>query len=338
MSSPSREQLLGYLLGALEPEELEQVEQEIAQDALLERELQSLKARLDGLGLADRPQWFEPPAGLARRTCHLVALQTAPAVTPARGALPQAMAAEVRLDRQYRWTDLLVAAAVLIAAASLFFPALSHSRFQSEIAMCQNHLRQLGMALHEYSSQQPDGRFIEIPSSGNRGVAGIYAVNLVDQKFVSDPRLFLCAASTFSPNRRPFRLPSPEQLDLAEGITLAELQALMGGDYGYTLGHYEDGKLLPPRDQRRSDYVLLCDAPSDRQPGRQTSNHRGRGQNLLYEDGHVRFIVDIPCPQLRDDPFHNLRGEVAAGLHSYDSVCGRSNDRPVAPTLRVISE
>lgn len=327
MSSPSREQLLGYLLGALEPEELEQVEQEIAQDVVLERELKSLKARLDGLGLVDRPQWFEPPAGLARRTCHLVALQTAPPVSPARGALPQAMATDVRHDRQYRWTDLLVAAAVLIAAASLFFPALSHSRFQSEVAMCQNHLRQLGVALHDYSSHQPDGRFIQIPATGNRGVAGIYAVNLVDQQFVNDPRLFLC--STMAGTRRQFRLPSPEQLDLADGITLAELQATMGGDFGYTLGVYEDGKLVPPRDQRRPDYVLLCDAPSDRQPGRQTSNHRGRGQNLLYEDGRVRFIPTIPCPQLRDDPFHNLRGEVAAGVHPFDSVCGRSNDRPI---------
>ena len=71
-------------------------------------------------------------------------------------------------------------------------------------------------------------------------------------------------------------------------------------------------------------------------PGRQSANHGGRGQNVLFEDGSIRFIRHVPDPpHLPDDPFHNLDGEVAAGRAFDDAVIGASSDRPIPQIVPV---
>jgi len=80
--------------------------------------------------------------------------------------------------------------------------------------------------------------------------------------------------------------------------------------------------------------VLLADKPSDGRPGRTTANHTGRGQNLLCEDGRVNWcptgpLGTGPSADMTDDSYHNLQGEVAAGLHRNDAVVGGSADSPL---------
>jgi anti-sigma-K factor RskA len=70
MVDRTREQLLGYLFGALEESERESVASQLAQDPNLRRELARLHQRLEPLG-GTQPD-FMPPAGLAKRTCRLV--------------------------------------------------------------------------------------------------------------------------------------------------------------------------------------------------------------------------------------------------------------------------
>jgi hypothetical protein len=326
MSCPSREHLLGYLLRALEPAEHEQVEQELQTNPDLRHELTKLERCLGHLGLDEPPAFYDPPAGLAVRTCQYVTAEAM--VAPASAGLAAAMSTEYADQPRWRWVDLLVAASVLVVAASLFFPALAHSQFQASLAACQNNLRKLGLALHEFSTHDPNRQFPAIAKSGNRGVAGVYAPMLVSRQLVLDPRTFVCPTSPLARNLQQLQIPALDELDAATGATLAAYHNTMGGDYGYNMGYTQDGDLKPPCDDRRCHYVLLADAPHDSQPGRKSANHRGRGQNLLCEDGHTRWIVKIPNSDLPDDPFHNRDGKVAAGLDSDDAVLGASADRP----------
>src|SRR5205823_3847325 len=142
-----------------------------------------------------------------------------------------------------------------VAAASLFFPALSFSRFQAQIVTCQNQLRLIGYALHEYSNRQPDHSFPGPEIDGNRAAAGIVAPVLVSHQ-LADSRMFLCPASSVSRGIGAFRVPLPEELDQAAGPQLKAMLASMGGDYGYNMGYIEDGKLMPTRDARRTGFVL----------------------------------------------------------------------------------
>src|SRR5437764_13788623 len=99
--------------------------------------MRRLQACVSQLGLDNHPQQFNPPPGLAHKTCEFIAARAnSSPVTPA--ALTSERPAEPH--RHFTWSDLLVAAAALIVAAALFFPSLEYSRFNAQIAVCQNQL------------------------------------------------------------------------------------------------------------------------------------------------------------------------------------------------------
>ncbi len=330
MTSPSREHLLGYLLGALSPEEHEQIETEINQNPTLQAEMQRLKACVQHVGLADEPSDWEPPIGLAERTCQFVA------ASARQVALSASRFAGSEVERhRFNWSDLVTVAAVIVAAASLFFPALSFSRFQSQIATCQNQLRLIGYGMQEYSNLQPDHSFPGPEAEGPRSAAGVAAGMLVSNG-LAQPHMFLCPASFRSKDsvRLP-RMPLPEDLDRATGKELLAMQKAMGGDFGFNMGYTSDGKLLRPTNALRERYVLSGDAPSNSRPRRASGNHAGRGQNVVFEDGHVQFLRELPNTSALDDPFHNREGWVAAGLDRDDAVLGASEDAPIP--VRLIS-
>jgi hypothetical protein len=326
MTSPSRDQLLGYLLGALERAEQERIDAELDQNDALRAEMRRLQVCVSRLGLDSHPQQFDPPPGLAQKTCELVAARAeSSAVTPASRTTERA----VEPQRRFTWSDLLVAAAALIVAAALFFPSLEYSRFNAQVAVCQNQLRFIGAGLQEFSDRQPDHGFPGPEPSGPRAAAGVIAPVLVSHQLVTDSRVFLCPSSPAKRLAGKFHVPLLDELDQLSGPDLAAAQRLMGGDYGYNMGYVSDGKLLRACNFRRDQYILVADAPSDYQPGRVSANHRGRGQNVLYEDGHVQFLPQLPSPKLLDDPYHNREGWVAAGLDRDDAVLGASADRPM---------
>jgi hypothetical protein len=73
----------------------------------------------------------------------------------------------------------------------------------------------------------------------------------------------------------------------------------------------------------------MADAPSLSLPNRQTQHHGGRGQNVLFEDGHVAFLTSSqPCDSA-DDIFANDHHLVAAGDHQNDSVIAPSGTAPM---------
>jgi hypothetical protein len=328
MSSPSREHLLGYLLKALGEGEHEQVEAELDRNPALRVEMRRLEASLGDLGLIDEPEPIEPPLGLAARTCQFVAAQVGMPVVTSSGALIYQHQAEPL--RRFTWSDFVTMAAVVVAAASLFFPALSFSRFQSQIATCQNQLRLIGLGLHGYSDLQADRSFPGPEADGNRSAAGIVAPLLVSHK-LADSRMFVCPASRVIRSGAEFRVPLPEELDQATEDELKTLRRTMAGDYGFHMGYVDGGKLLRARDLRREGFALAGDAPSNSQPKRVSGNHAGRGQNVLYEDGRVQFLPQLP--NLLDDPYHNRDGWVAAGVDRDDAVLGASSDSPLPVSL-----
>jgi hypothetical protein len=260
------------------------------------------------------------------RTCRYVAAQTEPLVTRS-AALSSYYGAEQQ--RRMTWYDMMTAAAVLVVAVSLFFPAVSFSRFQSQIASCQNHLRRR-LRMHSFAMQL---QTLSRPQQeGNQASAGVVASLLVANQF-ADSTAFLCPGSQQRRRVANFRVPLPQELDAAAGTQLTAMQHSMGGDFGYNLGYVVDGKLQPPCNSGRGQYVLVADAPSNTQLHRVSNNHRGRGQNVLCEDGHVEFIRQIPSPHLPDDPYHNREGWVSAGLDREDAVLGASGDHPLPITL-----
>jgi len=313
MSGEIREQLLGYLLGALEEDERRQVERDLAASPALRRELAQLRVGLRPL-LADR-QAIAPPRGLWRRTCRFVELTA------------RVMAGSAPASR-WSWRDTLVAAVVLVAACLVLFPAVQRSRFQAGVTACQNNLRQLGLALLHYSDHQGGGAFPCVPQHGNDALAGAYAVTLRDCGLLDDARLIVCPAVSAIRQERVY-VPTTEELRRARDWRLIQLYRGMMGDYGYALGVVVNDRYVAIRNRGRISFALMADAPSPTLDGRPSANHGRLGQNVLFEDGTVRFVRVVDAWPWADHPFLNDEYRVAPGRHQDDAVIAPAHATPV---------
>lgn len=325
-----REQLLGYLLGALDPAEQEQVVQALAVNPRLRQELAEIKQTLDQVGLSGPPEPIEPPAGLAERTCDYVAanadspLVALPAERHAGGG-----------NRSYTLSDLLVAASVLIVLGALVFPSLVQSRFLAQMVACQNNVRQIGLAMWLDSESRPDRSYWRVPYEHPHAVVGMTASSLVSNHFIPSPDTAVCPTSEEGLLTPGFPMPTPEQLQQSEGNELRRLQRLVGGSYAYPFGYVVDGRIVPTRNMYRENYCLIAEGP---RWGRTKSNHSGRGGNIFFEDGHFRWVDTESLPALPDDPYRNRIGQSrAAGLDIHDAVLGGSEMRPVVPVLPIVN-
>jgi hypothetical protein len=306
-----REHLLGYVMGALEPHEAEAVRQSLEADDVLRRELDVLRSCLEPLA-ADAGQ-FDPPAGLAERTCNYVAAQV------------ETTLVRVAPGRASRWSlaDVAMAATVLIAATAVFFPAVQQSRTSAQMAGCQNNLRQGGVAVAQYSDAHGGILLPATPKNANQAVAGYLAVELHGKGY-ADERIFVCPGSALA-SVGDFHVPSQTEVLAATGEKLAQMQRMLSGSYGFTLGFVQDDQPQPIRYRSRAGYAVMSDAPSLELASYQTSNHGARGQNVLFEDGHVRYMRTCQDCPYSDDVFHNVDGELAPGKHVDDSVIGPSH-------------
>ncbi len=187
MTEPPREQLLGYLLGALEDNEQAEIETILDGDAALRRELATLNRSLAPLDAAR--QEFSPPAGLATRTSAFVA-ESARATaevedSEAEPLLQTAVEAAVRAEpckrsakmkpvdspcgsaSRIRWQDSIVAAGIMVVACGLLFPAILDSREHARVMQCQDNLHDIGTSLASYSDNH-SGYFPKVPANCSR--------------------------------------------------------------------------------------------------------------------------------------------------------------------------
>ena len=335
MADSAPEQLLGYLLGALEDSEQKLVEDQLQGDSRLRRELALLEKGLKPLEAARGE--FSPPPGLATKTCRFVAARAErptaansprrPATTPRMQPMSAAAAGPSGTSR-WNWWDMAVALGILVAASLLVLPAIQNSRFTARLTTCQDNLRQIGLALSQYSRMHA-GYFPYVPPRGKLKYAGIYAPTLSGAGLLQDANWVICPASLLAGDRK-FHMPSLEELRAA--VTRDELNSLrrlMGGSYGYCMGFVEEGTYHCTRNLGRTFFALMSDAPGPDLPGHQSLNHGGRGQNVLFEDGRVIFLTTPKPGDHNDHFFLNDRGEVGAGDHRNDSVIGSSLSTPI---------
>lgn len=312
-----RENLIGYVLNALEPTEQAEIEAQLGRDPHLKRELELLTRSLEPLSWDQG--MHNPPVGLASRCCTFVAEQTKVRLPAPAGAAPPS---------HWRMADIGVAAGVFLAATLLFWPAMNQSRYAAQVRGCQNNLRQVGMAYSAYSDMFP-GRLpaVAVNSPSNR--AGVQPVLLVDHGLIKEAHLLVCPGSDLADEKDNFNVPTRAELERAVAAKLAELHRRMGGSYSYSLGFIKDGKYYSPRDLRRVRHALMADAPNHAAPDRFSSNHGQSGQNVLFEDFHVEFITSCRCRECQDHIFENREGKPYAGLDEDDVVLGVSDAVPL---------
>jgi hypothetical protein len=324
MSDSVREQLLGHLLGALESDEQAEMEARLGSDPECRKELALLRRQLAPLAVLEKD--FPPPPGLAERTCRLVAEHRA-APTPAKGRLRPEVAPPSWISRM-SWLDITMATVVAAAACLLIFPAIQSSRFNAQRALCADNLRELGTSLNQYS-QLHQGYFPAVPSQGKLAAAGIYAPVLAQNGLLREVNRIVCPNSSLAAKMDNFRVPTYGELELTPPDKMVDYRSTMGGSYGYNLGYVRNGVCQPTKNLYRDNFAIMSDAPNLNTSNLQSTNHGGRGQNVLFEGGGVQFLTNTKPVGSSDDIFTNDSGQVAAGLNPNDSVLGSSSTAPI---------
>ncbi|MCA9240190.1 MAG: DUF1559 domain-containing protein, partial [Planctomycetales bacterium] len=299
----------------------------LAAEPALRRELEQIRACLQS---AEPEDCGGCPEGLADRTAEGISRLSD---CGQRAVEPSGFSS--------RWSlvDVCVAAGVVLALGSMLLPAIPRSREASRRLACQDNMRQLGQALVGYS-QEHDGYFPYIQPNEN---AGMFAVRLAESGQLSKQdlrRLLLCRAASLrdGSSRITVVVPNASQLEHAKGQALEVLRRWMAGSYAYRLGYVQNRQYHGIVNHENSRSPILSDSPT-RIGGQWVSTNHGvrEGQNVLYQDGGVRFQVGSTCPSMDANLFVNHYGLPAAGDGPSDVVLVRSDLTPgVGPQVKAV--
>ena len=210
--------------------------------------------------------------------------------------------------------DTLFASGLVLVLALLLFPAVLNSRHMAELRSCQDNLRQIGVAIRQYSDLN-QGYFPVIPGEGKMSVAGAYVPILVSNGFLDGRQMVYCPAVqnvTIEPL-------AEQQLNDSPGLEAGESGRQLSGVYGYNPGYERDNSYHPHRNLQRGYFPVVADVPGPTGSQRASANHAGLGQNVLFEDGSVRFLRDAQT--MRNDLLYlSERGRMELGRNRDDSV------------------
>jgi prepilin-type processing-associated H-X9-DG protein len=319
--------LVGYVLNALDPPTQAGVDAYLKDHPAVQGRVDALRQVLEPLAL-DPPE--APPAGLADRTMAFALAGLGPAVADAAaGKLPGGWPLR-------RILEVAAIAALTVTVAGGVVAWVGKLRNQRpgevnavEVVECKDNLSKTFKVLRSYcdfhNRQFPnvDAANVDPP----RKIAGlVYPILYDSQKLPTDMKL-ACPAMTG---------PAPCLISVNDvrAMKEPEFQGWAQGQqscYAYTLGYKSGGQIVAPRldDGKPTSLMPLMADSSPPDPQRGNSlNHGGKGQNVLYCDGHVAFCQSRYVGYNQDDIYLNRNGKVAAGVDWYDAVLTSSASPP----------
>jgi len=327
------ENLVGYLLRALDTETQREVEAYLRAQPEAAKKLEQLRQAMQPLA-ADREHPVPSP-GLRMRTLARVAeyrcrdLPSIPVAPPVRFRAP--------IRSWWRRADVLVAAALLLVVLPLIPPGLNQLRHQRSIWDCQNNLRRIYLALLNHS-QLHDGALPQVEEEPPRHVAGIFVPILRDEGLLGQ-EVSLSCPGTGRPAPARISLDDLQQVLAARPQQFMDYARQLSGCYAYTMGYWDSehrltGLRFNPADPNNEYLPILADRPPFNQQDYQTAttlnsrNHDGAGQNVLYMSGRIAFFKSRGAGINGKDIYLNRNGRPEAGLDRWDSVMGGSGFCP----------
>jgi hypothetical protein len=188
---------------------------------------------------------------------------------------------------------------------------------------CANNLRKFWVGVEVYSDHN-NGEFPRVEAQGPRGVAGIFVPILRDAGLIQDVSVG-CAASGERPPAN-FSVRDVEEMSANSPQQFRRVASDLAGSYAYCLGYREGSTHRGLRRDSGDSLPIMADR-SQRSGEGNSPNHGGKGQNVLYTGGWVRWCVQPNVGINGDDIYLNLNYRVQAGLKRADTVLGASDAR-----------
>jgi hypothetical protein len=329
------EDLLGYLLGALEPHEMCRVEKMLKEDPVLRKQLTELEQALKPLEHNLEPAIDPVPTNLVSRTMAGIPSLTSEQASSDRASrstfdslIPLHPEIEIGKSNHGSFIDWVGGVAAAAAILGLLLPSLAEGRFEARRVACQAQLRQLGTAITQFVNRDRQHRLPAVAESGPEAFAGVYAPRLSDAGLLPDPSLRWCP-SRATPKKSVVTLTpitlvgSVADLHRASPDRLRQIQQYAGGHRAYNVGVVDGQRFESARFQSRASFAVMSDAPqagfANREDVGRLTGHGGEGINVLFEDGHVQFIAVPTLNAMPDHPLLNNRGRAEAGVNIDDA-------------------
>jgi hypothetical protein len=205
-----------------------------------------------------------------------------------------------------------------------------HARQEAQRVSCENNLRNWGLALQKYGDNH-ENHFPTVQREGPLGIAGIFVPLLHDAGLVDESNMSVgCPANGLqAPPTKSVR--ELEWMYKNDPNGFQGLAPSLARDYAYTLGYLTNGQLPLQGLSRDSGDLLpiLADRPPIDALG-SSPNHGGRGQNVLYVGGNVRWCSQRTSGVGGDDIYLSTNGLVEAGQNQTDTVLAPSEATPMA--------
>jgi hypothetical protein len=257
----------------------------------------------------------DPPPGLGDRALSLV-------IEHAQGERSRILDLPPPANR-FRWSDFAVAASIFIASLLALVPAMNLQKASMLQLGCMDNLRQVGLALSQYASVHRSYPFVSPECPGS--YIGAFGVLLKDNGLLNNPQILNCPCR--GRDNLPPGLPHFSQLCEHEDREPGSLKAQMeSNDYAYAQGVREPSGQIVAISFPCQDLVpLSADQPPYDFSSRSildgnSPNHAGRGQNVLYAGGQVKYHRGRRLHGQDQDLYLNEDSRIAPGLHENDAV------------------
>jgi prepilin-type processing-associated H-X9-DG protein len=314
--------LLGYLLDALEAGERKRVAVALEHNDPLRARLEEQQQALEPLA-ADRDH-TEPPPGLAVRTLACIAAHSYHEL-PRAPALPRTTPSPGRPF--WRRADVLVAATVLLTVVGFALTRIYVARQDAALISCQANLRTYGQALFVYrdrnGNQFPNITTVNAPA---KAAGLVFPVLIKAQALPRD-------ANVHCPGKGPPR-PVKWTLEELQRMDPDEFQRYaheLAPTYAYAFPYQSGSQVVGWRydpDKPNAFIPIMADSPLDDATAGNSLNHGGKGQNVLFLDGHVKFCTTRTAGVEGDDIYVNKLKKVMPGIDWKDSVLGNCAATP----------
>lgn len=196
-----------------------------------------------------------------------------------------------RLKKGFTLIELLVVIAIIGILAGFLLPALSKAQESARRASCLNNVRQVELSMIQYAGDYDDEYPSPLADDASEG-AQVRFARLLKLNYLNAPKVFHCPSAPF--NNRPdnTQLSTDTMTDSTEdSIALAYLK-IDWCSYGV------DPKVKHTASASRA---VLADSPDPESWGTtanspeppdvkaNSNNHKHDGQNVAYNDGHVKW-------------------------------------------------
>lgn len=314
------EHLVDYLLESLDPVTHHRVEGHLRQHPEARAKLDLLRQAM--APLAEDVGDPDPPPGLALRALARVAeyrcaLPTAPPPSPG-----ERTAGSWRGLGRAEWA---VAACLLLLIGGLAVPAIAQGQRRYQRVACANNLHRFHTNFNVFADLNERGEFPRVEEHGPHAIAGIFVPTLTDRGLAQDVSIDCPAQGRRSP--LPYSLDELATMARNDPARFEAVASQLAGQYAYCLGYEQGGRLCGLRRNSGDLLPIMADCAGH---GLNSDNHGGRGQNVLYVGGQVRWCELPTVGENNDHVFVSHNNRVEAGVRRSDTVLGSSAARPFA--------